>query len=414
MWLSQQQLLIIAGTEGSGPYEVGIGNGRRFYYARPGEGQYWFHNYSRRWTGETISIPVLYGLMALFGDLDENPGSSFEVIGESRQADRDAWVVNQASAAHDRLALLWIDKETGLILRSQQLTAPRLLPRAGEYLPSEVNVRAIQYDVDFPQELFNYSLPWRGGFALDFTGQPETSGDSEGSVGQSVSEEADMRLAPPPDFSAANSRLSFSYPIEASLMPSSAWTNIYADGYHLGRINMGIPWETACQRSADGEVLVLGISPGDEDDPDSISGGHHYVRLDNPEEMVRLLPAGSISSRDFAISPDSRNVAFWGCERRAAPCGLYVYDVKDDRRRMLVEIAERAEEFTWSPDGKFIAMVVDQEMLTIVRAADGEVIAENLYDPRRAELPIESAVYSWGVKFPPQETGLESCVTPPG
>jgi hypothetical protein len=352
--------------------------------------------------------------MALFGDLDENPGSSFEVIGESRQADRDAWVVNQANSAHDRLALLWIDKETGLILRSEQLTAPRMLPKAGEYLPSEVNVQAIQYDVDFPQELFNYSLPWRGGFARDFTGQPETGRGSERLVGQSAVEESDVRRTPPSDFSVAKSRLSFSYPIEASLMPSLSGTNIYADGYYLGRINMGIPWETACQRSSDGEVLVLGISPEDDGEPISVSGGHHYVRLENPEEVVRLLPAGSISSRDFAISPDSRYVAFWGCERRGAPCGLYVFNLKDERRQMLVEIAKRTEEFTWSPDGKFIAMVVDQEMLTIVRAADGEVIAENLYDPRRAELPIESAVYSWGVKFPPQDTGLESCVLPPG
>ena len=40
----------------------------------------------------------------------------------------------------------------------------------------DIVVTSIAFNVNFPQELFNAKLPWRGGFARDYSGQPETPG----------------------------------------------------------------------------------------------------------------------------------------------------------------------------------------------------------------------------------------------
>ena len=66
-----------------------------------------------------------------------------------------------------------IDKETGFILkysRTQDFPADR---ENLAFFPQEAIISAIEFNVDFPQELFNPRLPWRGGYALDHTAQTQ-------------------------------------------------------------------------------------------------------------------------------------------------------------------------------------------------------------------------------------------------
>ena len=62
-------------------------------------------------------------------------------------------------------AVFNIDKQTGFILKvvhNEDNPNPR---RMRATMPREATITAIEFNVDFPQELFNPRYPWRGGYA---------------------------------------------------------------------------------------------------------------------------------------------------------------------------------------------------------------------------------------------------------
>jgi hypothetical protein len=128
--------------------------------ANPGEGQPFFEDRTALLDKPPISMQLFFGMLMLFGDSNEATSSQFSVLGESMIADREVWVVNQSSTEGNPQALLWLDKETGLNLHVERLDSPEFLNNVGEFRPDELTVQSVAYDVDFPQQLFNYRLPW--------------------------------------------------------------------------------------------------------------------------------------------------------------------------------------------------------------------------------------------------------------
>jgi len=413
VWLSQRQFLIIGGPEGAEPDEVGIGLGGRFYLSNPGEGELFFKDVTSSYDRPPMSVPLFFGLMMLFGDSDEMAYSTFTVLGESEVAGREVWVVNQAARDGSREALLWLDKETGLSLHVRRLDAPDFLRNRGENRPGEVVVKAVAYDVDFPQELFNYALPWRGGYARDYTGEPASIG--ENSYSTSDDEFASMMIVetPPDGFDPGLSRLSFQYPSEAGPLTPAASTDVYADGYYLGYVRMGIPWDTTCQRSKDGEKIIFSSKLIDPDGSTRQSGGTYYVDLRRMDEIYRLLPAESGAEGDFAISPDSQTVALWGCSGKEDSCGVYLHNIETHKWRKLVDNEEGAGDFVWSPDGKSLAWMTSGNVVIVMDVEKGEISYTDNYGTLNQGPHADPPMKDWDVVFPPQTVGLEGCIFPP-
>lgn len=413
VWLSQRQFLMIGGPVGVEPEEIGIGLGGRFYVSNPGAGELFFKDLTSSYDRPPMSVPLFFGLMMLFGDSDEMANSTFTVLGESEVAGREVWVVNQSGRDGSREAILWLDKETGFSLHVRRLDAPDYLRNLGENRPRQVVVKAVAYDVDFPQELFNFALPWRGGYARDYTGEPASIG--ENSYSTSDDELASMMIieTPPEGFNPSLSRLSFQYPPEAGPLTPAASTEVYADGYYLGYVQMGIPWDTTCQRSKDGAKIIFSSKRIDPDGSNIQSGGTYYVDLRTLDEIYRLQPAESGVEGDFAISPDSRTVALWGCSGKEDPCGVFLHDMETHKWRKLVDNEEGAGDFVWSPDGKSLAWMTSGNVVIVMDVEKGEISYTSVYEALNQGPHADPLMKDWGVVFPPQTVGLEGCILPP-
>ena len=93
------------------------------------------------------------------------------MIGIQQQAGRQALVVEKISIFGQVYARLWIDTQTGLILRNQQYRS------GSDSIDIDIAVQSITYDAFFTNSaLFDLQRPWRAGFASDIQKQIETSG----------------------------------------------------------------------------------------------------------------------------------------------------------------------------------------------------------------------------------------------
>ncbi len=281
------------------------------------------------------------------------------------------------------------------------------------FLPDEVEVTAVEYDIDIPQDLFDISLPWRGGYAADHTGQPAPQ---HGTVFEQpdISLDFDDRKNDLPEgYDPSMGRLDFRFPIGRYKILSMAGTDIYADGYFLGRVDMGSPWNVTCQRSSNGQIIVYRTATSNKDDLISLSNGPYYLRLDPPLEIRRVLPGASRASEDFAISPDSQYVAVWACERNSDPCGVYLHDLENHTWRRLIDIPEEAGGFAWSPQGDQLAMQTASNIFMVVDTSDGGLLysSENESTSLTPPPDMRSVFIEGETTTRPQ--GLEACVNPP-
>ncbi|MGW8250369.1 MAG: TolB family protein, partial [Anaerolineales bacterium] len=414
VWLSPRQFLLIGGRLGEEPQEVSIGMRGRLYVARPGSDQPWFQRVHSRFADPFIDPSLLSGLYMLFGEIDELTRSEFVAMGDSLSAGRDSWVVSQLDSGGDRIGLLYLDQETGFILRYRKLADPEISQESGDVLPDEVIVKSISYAVDFPQELFDLSLPWRGGYAADHTGRPGSAYPPESEPSTLSYNTQDRQTDLPEGLDLSSARLSFRFPIGLYKYISMAGTEIYVDDYYLGRVDMGIPWSSTCQRSPDGKVLVYRTMSSDKDDLTSLSYGPYYLALSRPLEIRRILPGARRVASDFAISPDSRYVAIWACERNGEPCGVYLHDIHNHRWQRLIDIQDGASDFLWSPEGDQLALRTAEDVVWVVSAEDGELLYTSQNDVSDQSPPPGNPIDEWGFRFPPRASGLEACINPPG
>jgi hypothetical protein len=143
--------------------------------------------------------------------------------------------------------------------------------------------------------------------------------------------------------------------------------------------------------------------------------GLGWFYIADPGGAPDPFPEG-LTGSDFAFSPDSRSMVFFGCEHGGAACGVYAYAFETLQKRKILEVTA-ADFFVWSPDGQYLAFVGAERnsslQLLVIRTFTGEIVYRHGYDWKLSQAPPESLVAAWGVTFPPQATGLEACAWPP-
>jgi hypothetical protein len=410
-WVSQDRFLLVGGPWGKPPSEVMLSDTDEIYVARPGLENSWFEA-QPSW-GETspIDVRLLFSMVNLLISNRRIDRHAYQILGEGQVAGREVWVVNEADEDQLRQATLWVDKTRGMVLRSRQHRWNSWPQREDVRLPQETIVLAVEFDIDFPPDLFAVDLPWRGGYAADASGAPAESDALPPIVGDSLAQILDNTDSPPPGYAAARGRLSFRFPVRFDFEHAIAETEVLADGYPIGTYDLGVPWNLSCSRSKNGRWLVFSAPNGSGDDPFEMGSAPFYLDLAKPQSL-RDAAGGNLSKggSSFAIAPNGSRLAYWGCDETSGECGVFIEDMQSHEYEMLIPLAYGATYFVWSPEGDALAMLGANNSFFIVNTETGEVTYKGAYEPVMRAVPPDAPVYTWGVPFPPRSGGLDACI----
>ena len=405
VWSSQEQSLVLAGLTDGSLEEVLLVVRDQMYLAKPALKQPWFVEWDGQEPGgsqmlETLD-PVFYTILE--GEFVQ-PDQSLQAVGREQVAGRSTLLVEVFNAQGQRTDRLWLDDRTGLVLRRQAYGGFEY-----QELQSEILVNAIAYDVDFPQELFEASLPWRGGFALDYQGEPLPANEQDLLLAQLGLRPRLPLNGPPEGYDPARSRLTFQFPERYDVFYMAAQVDLFAEDYFLGVALVGNPWEMICQRSPDGLRLAYVSRPAEEY---SWGSALHWLSLAGSPDFYRT-PLDEIAVTQFVFSPDSRSLAVFGYQGARGQGNLYAVNLDTYAARPVLQLAD-AKSLVWSPDGVYVGMIVRfdpasyYEHVIVVDMQTGEITYSSSID-FESNATQEWPMVEWGVEFPVEMPGLDGC-----
>ena len=409
VWSSRNQALVLAGPPEGPPAETWVAkDDRLLYFARdfsPMElsGSGWMKpdSYKRPLIG---GLDLLFDPFLLGNHSSTSNNLTITIPGLPDQANRPSLVVDEINNLGERSSRLWIDKETGLVLRNMQFQP------GSQQADVDIAVKEIAYNDAFTNlALFDLDSPWKGGFASGVDGLPAASASPTPFIAQPDDPLLLMHKTPPPGFDPAHSRLYFRYPPDIDPTGDMGLVNLYGDDYYLGEMMLGNPWYTLCTRSPDGSKLAVSSKPLLS--PSSNTSYIYWYDLTSLPATVHGPVA--INPDEMAFAPDSRHLAVIG-NLTGSSRGVYVADLQDNSARLLREMD--ALSLVWRHDGRLLAMISMENknalQLIILNPDTGEVVYRSPYSPfvRTDQFEISSR---WKVNFPAAIGHLEACITPP-
>jgi hypothetical protein len=321
-------------------------------------------------------------------------------------------LIEEKDAEERRTSSFWLEDTRGIVLRKQWYTKAD-----PDVLAQEVAITQLGYDIDFPQELFDPRLPWRGGFAADFNGDPEAQEPYElpGFIQQAARSLEPLAAEPynqaDLDYLGGQLTLDFQYNFNPNNPTDQA--DLYLDRRFIGTALFGNPWTMVCQRSPNGRKLAY-VSQARR--YDSLDSQLRWLNLDGPFGRGRNLEDMVVTH--FAWAPDSRWLAVFGYEpRNPFNSGqLIVLDTETGGQKTLLEV-DAANSLVWRPDGERLALIVRpypdsfEEEVWVIETEKGGLVNripidfDNSYSDA---WPMED----WGVEFPTLMDTFETCVGP--
>jgi len=409
-WESDDQSLAVIGYPDALPEEVVLRNQRDIYLARPAEDTAWFSEWR---SFEHYNSPTLEKLSqmghALFDTHELERGYTFTVLGREEQAGAAALVMDVYNKDGQRVDRLWYDETRGMILRRISYYPDSDLPAF------EVAVQSIAYDIDLPQQLFDSRIPWRGGYASNYSSAPAAL-EAESLLVNRPSLPANPL---PTGYDVSQSELRFQYPSSYPIRPSSSRipyppVQVFADSFLLGSVSSGLdaPWGLLCDRSPDGTWLAFATRTTDTYIQDLVL---QWFNLAAPEESFGTT-LSSLGVSEFAFSPDSQQIAYFS---RANPTSLGVLGLVNVLTRETTTLLsfDDVKSLVWHPDGKSIAMIARYDPSLYLE----HVVVFDLEKSKisySASIDIESAsiqdwpMLDWGVEFPVEMGGMDDCAMP--
>lgn len=432
-WFGQGPYLLLGGLTPN-PYDALMSpstEGDPFFYASPGKHQQpWFIQPSME--DENAFMETVYPIFGLLTEIfrppllfvpGQQPYLSF--VGSQEVAGREALVVDFLDQNGSPTTRLWLDELTGLILHKQNFE-----PGSDGRLLSETLITGLALDIDFPQELFDPRLPWRGGYAFDHTGSPVPVDFQPTPWAQATARPPLPTRTPPSGFDPAGSKLAFQADHSFNIFDRPASTrgaiDLYAGEYFLARVEFPDPINTICDRSPDG--MKIAFSPqslySDFSYYSSQPARLQWINLARPGEVLN--PLGQVKAFEFVFAPDNRRLAFFG--ELDGQRGVYILDTGSGASRRLsspLTTSLIARSLAWSPDGEYLAFLLmdppyesSSEQAVVIRVSTAEVVyLGRIIDP---DLPLPGATPApgwlaeiWSNGFPRDMGNLTSCSLPP-
>lgn len=311
---------------------------------------------------------------------------------------------------------LWVDAQTGIVLRWKRLDENDPMIDI-----DTITVTALELEASFPDERWIHRALEILPYDSKILGWQYMPVDVH--LRDVLSQRVLMEPAPTPEgFDPSNSHLFFQWKTNRLELPSPGdIAEIFtSEGFLLGRVPIGDPWDLICERSPDGRLIAYAHSSQWSREFNSM--GVFWFSLDNVSEVHHVLPNAVSIGSDFAFSPDGRYLAFWGCGGNTENCGVYIHDTRTLKNMKLLatSISEETIFMTWSPNGELLAMVKEvstgePSILLVVQVSSGKIIYIAPF-PWRVDalaVPADSPIHAWGVPFPPPRPGLEGCIEPP-
>jgi hypothetical protein len=265
--------------------------------------------------------------------------------------------------------------------------------------------------------MFDPNLPWRGGYASDYSGAPESGNVTIMPLEPAPGHEPLQYIPAFGGYDPALHQLAFQYPSSYKGDEVEARVDIFSGKYYLGKTLFGNPRTLICSRSSDGSQIAYVSQLSRDPGPDAQV---HVINLRTLDHVTPDLP-GPMAVSQFAFSPDSRKLAFFGYDSQFDPGGLYLMDLDSGRTTQLATLIN-ARSLVWSPDNNSLGLIgvpdsQVQEEVIVLDVRDLKIIYSQPFDGSNNSSNLQNSdnwpMKNWGVKFPVSMGGLEACINPP-
>jgi DNA-directed RNA polymerase specialized sigma24 family protein len=421
-WVGKEQLLVVGGPPQGPPDQVILMSGNRVFTAKPGLNQPWYTpaNQSVLYKSplfDNFAMLLVADPLRLYNVQD----FQYQNLGNERATGEKMAAVAQTDLYGDQNLHMWLDEQGGFILRQQHFTNSD-----PKQILKESRVTAIAYNVDFPQQLLDPNIPWRGGFAADYTGRPETVSPNLSALPTPNDEQRIPKTSPPSYYDPSKSPQIFgftSYNNQFSLdeeYQSYFNTKLFANGFYLGQLQLSDPYNMFCARSPDGKRIAFSnVSKW----PFLSAAPLHWFSLSDQGKVLTLSGDENLLTNDFAFAPDSRHLAIIGSANSGAEGKVYLLDTETGSTTILLDAlgTEFGASLLWSPDGKYLAFLglsepgaQEKPQVVVMHIENWQVTDRYQFElgtpAMQASLPFPS---NWMGKFPAPMGGLEACAQPP-
>ncbi len=342
-----------------------------------------------------------------------NQDGTFRPVQREQIAGRQALIVDWINAQNKREARLWLDRETGQILRQQIYGGADF-----QTLLVETVVTGILFEPEIPaDQLFMPANLSRQGYANLPTAESQAEVDPALTPVVDILDRGALPLDPAPDgFDPTGRWLNFQVTPETFELyegsPATIPTELFADGYYLGQVAFGLPWGMRCDRSPDGAHLAFTIASDGALPPDHTL---RWVNLRQPQEVYEPLPG--YQAEYFSFAPDSKRLAVFGQAPFEPFRGIYILDMVESQSQLLLPMLD-VKSLVWSPDGVYLAVFgqeYDSQQSTIlllhVRLAEVTFRRTVALSGRTQQFSWSSL--AWELEFPTPMGGMDACAVAP-
>jgi DNA-directed RNA polymerase specialized sigma24 family protein/LysM repeat protein len=421
-WVGKQQFLIVGGPPQGPPDQVILMSSNRIYTVEPGLNQPWYTpaNQSVLYKSplfDTFAMLMVADPLRLYNIQDFH----YQSLGSELENGKEMAVVDQTDLYGDQNLRMWLDEQGGFILRQQHFanSDPKQILK-------ESRVTAIAYNVDFPEQLLDPEIPWRGGFAMDYTGRPEPASPTPSALPTPNDEKQILKFYPPANFDPSKGPLTFGFPSYYNHFSLNDEyqryfdTKLFADGFYIGELQLSDPYNMFCARSPDGKRIAFSnVSMW----PFLSSAPLHWFSLSDQGKALALSGDEDLLASDFAFAPDSRHLAIIGGTNSGAGGKIYLLDTDTGSSTILLDALGTpfGASLVWSPDGQYLAFLglsepgaQERPQVVVMRIENWQVTDRYQFElgasAMQASLPFPS---NWMGKFPNPMGGLEACAQPP-
>jgi hypothetical protein len=318
----------------------------------------------------------------LFSTFLADSESELNILYYDRMLDRDTLVI-ETKRNGKPLERYWVDADFGMVLRWQ---------RFGGHAPvvtEEMAVTSLDFETKFPDQVLSPTFHWRSPLEWDVVRRDAIPGRNFANP-LSLRPRLEMQEQPPSGFDPASNSLILQWSLtgRAGLVAGTS-AEIYSDGYRLGLVKMGNPWNVVCKRSPDGRRIAFLEPAGVEQEIAYYAQyGPFWLDLEDPDAIHNALPNAELVGSDFAFSPDGQKLAFWGCGASPTNCGIYIHDLNSRKNLKLAAMDNGAIYIMWSPDGKQLGYFGS-------RAEESHRITFIVLDVEYGQILLESPTLAW-------------------
>lgn len=348
--------------------------------------------------------------------------SSITITGAKRLANQPTVEIQALSSDQTRVFRLVIDAKTGLILSLQVNSAN------DESLLAEIAVVQIEYNPELNEKnLFDPlrldNAQFTTNFRIPFPESQQISYSTENVLNLSSRQTQNFSEIPP-GFDPTGSTIQFQTP--AIISPQAEFiqaTQIIADGYLLGHVDLDPLQTVNCRRSGSGNTLAFFHQT---DLASTLSPGIDWFNLHQVDQKYQAMPDYEIS--DLAFRPDGKEVAVIARQLNSPDTGLYLLDHVTGELQLLLQL-DSGSHIRWKPDGEYLFLLGREKDQTqtfwmLIHVATGLITSRSPVDiqpashfstnlsPNIIVPPVDFAAWQWEVDLTGSNFGLESCAFP--